>query len=127
MIKKLAALFSVVLAFAVLTACGGDDEPSLKTHTAADGSKFNDADVTFATEMIQHHAQALTMVDMAQGRELDPAVVALVAGISEAHAPAIEQVVDWITGWDNPTPKPSTHHAPAPGHTELDAALPRIR
>src|SRR3546814_18997651 len=71
--------------------------------------------------MIQHHAQALTMVDMAQGRELDPEVVALVEGIREAQAPEIEQMVDWPTGWDKPLTETSRDHAHANGDLEMDA------
>lgn len=124
MIKKLAALFTVVFALALLTACGSDDEPTPETHTASDGSKFNDADVTFATDMMQHHAQALSMVDMTQGRELDPEVAELVEGIRAAQAPEIEQMVDWLTQWDKPIPETSRDHANAHGDMEMDADMP---
>jgi uncharacterized protein (DUF305 family) len=44
--------------------------------------------------MLQHHAQALQMVDMTLERKLDPEVAALAEGIRMALPPEIEQMVD---------------------------------
>lgn len=100
-----------------LAGCGSDDEtePAAATRTAADGSQFNDADVAFATEMIPHHAQAVEMVVMAEGRDLDPAVEALMTDIREAQVPEIQTMTGWLTSWDEPVPETGLDHANA-GH-----------
>lgn len=57
------ALMALTLALTVLlTACGNDDTET--TNEPLSSTEHNDADVAFASEMIQHHAQALTMVDL---------------------------------------------------------------
>ena len=66
-------------------------------------SEHNDADVTFATEMIQHHQQALDMVDLTQGRSLEPAVQNLADNIRAAQAPEIKTMSGWLTDWGMPT------------------------
>ena len=100
-----------------LTACGGDDtDPSSDAvSTASDGSEFNQADVDFATRMIPHHAQAVQMVVMAQGRELDPEVASLMEDIRDAQVPEIETMSDWLVTWGEPVPETSLDHANA-GH-----------
>ena len=47
--------------------------------------------------MIPHHAQALSMVDLTLGRDLDPEVASLA---EDPHRPGPETVamVDWLTG-----------------------------
>jgi uncharacterized protein (DUF305 family) len=96
-----------------LTACGSDSDsgsPSA-TQTASNGDVFNDADVSFATAMIQHHAQALAMVALADGRPLDPAVKKLTEQIRDAQAPEIETMTDWLSAWDQEVPATVNDHA----------------
>jgi len=102
-----------------LTACGNDKNSdsgsTSETQTASNGDVFNDADVQFATDMIQHHAQAIEMVTLTQGRTLDPQVEQLANEIRDAQSPEVEQMVDWLTAWDKEIPATSMDHANA-GH-----------
>ncbi len=82
---------------------------------AATDQGYNDADVAFATDMIQHHAQALSMVDLTMGRDLDPALTSLAEEIRAAQAPEIEKMVDWLGDWDQPVPETVRDHANAHG------------
>lgn len=93
----------------------------------ASGKGFNDADVDFAGNMIQHHAQALEMVDLTMGRDLDPEVVRLTEQIRAAQTPEIEKMADWLVAWDKPVPETSRDHANAhsDGHgAEMNADMP---
>jgi uncharacterized protein (DUF305 family) len=101
-----------------LAACGDDsdsDGSASATQTASNGDVFNDADVAFATDMIQHHAQALAMVDMTAGRPLDPEVQKLAEQIRGAQGPEIETMTDWLTAWDEEVPETMRDHSNA-GH-----------
>jgi len=107
-----AALF-LTLTSAGLAGCGGDDASGgtpAAEHTAANGDVYNDADVEFATEMIPHHADALVMVDMTQGRRLSPEFARLTEDIREAQAPEIELMADWLTDWGEEVPETSRDH-----------------
>ncbi len=99
------------------------------SESTSSGSGFNDADVDFASNMIQHHAQALEMVDLTMGRDLDPEVVQLTEQIRSAQTPEIEKMADWLVAWDKPVPETSRDHANA--HAEdhgagagMDADMP---
>ena len=95
----------------VLAGCGeqgADDAETSSTRT-----DHNDADVEFATDMIQHHAQALAMVDMAVRRELDPAFADLVEAIRMAQGPEIETMSDWLQDWGEPVPATVRDHVNA--------------
>jgi uncharacterized protein (DUF305 family) len=102
------ALVSSALLISTLAGCGAEDGGS--------GRAFNDADVEFASEMVQHHAQALQMVDLTLGRDLDPSVAELAEEIRAAQTPEIEKLVDWLEDWDQPVPETSRDHANA--HSE---------
>ena len=109
------ALGATTLALTLgLTAVGcGDDEPADSPETSA--TEHNEADVRFATDMMQHHAQALVMVDLTMGRPLSPEVERLAEDIRTAQGPEIETFTDWLSGWDEEVPETVRDHANA-GH-----------
>jgi uncharacterized protein (DUF305 family) len=118
-VRATVVLASAALAAgSVLTACGTSDSTDAKpaaTHTATNGDVYNDADVTFAQQMIPHHAQAIEMTDMTRGRELSPEVAQLAASIMEAQTPEIETMTDWLTAWGEDVPETMRDHANAHG------------
>lgn len=99
-----------VLGFAlVLAGCSSDE-------TSESGAKgFNDTDVAFASNMIQHHAQALQMVDLTMGHDLDPEVQQLADDVRAAQTPEIEQMVNWLQDWEQPVPETARDHVNADG------------
>lgn len=108
---------------ATVTACGDEASPSTQGAQVPEAAEYNAADLTFATEMIPHHAQALMMVDLTNGRELSPEVAALTEEIRAAQAPEIEQMTDWLEGWDEPVPENPRDHANS-GHDATDTDMP---
>lgn len=93
----------------VLAGCSNDETAE------SSGKGFNDTDIAFATDMIQHHAQALQMVDFTMGKDLDPEVQQLADDIRAAQSPEIEMMADWLTDWDQPVPETVRDHANADG------------
>ena len=116
---RAAALVAAALALVpVLTGCGGsgdDAEPASATQTAPNGDVYNGADVTFAQQMIPHHAQAIEMSDMIRGRDLSPEVEQLAAQIMAAQTPEIEAMTGWLTAWGEEVPETMRDHANAHG------------
>jgi uncharacterized protein (DUF305 family) len=109
---------SVALLSLMFTAgCGSGDDAAdpVETHTAANGDVFNDADTRFASDMLQHHAQALAMVDLTLGRDLEPELADLAEDIRAAQAPEIQTFTEWLTAWDQPVPETVRDHANAHG------------
>lgn len=116
-----ALLTTVALSFG-LAACGDDSDGGSNAsdeQTAANGDVFNSADVTFATDMIPHHAQAIQMVTLIDTRTLDPEVKQLADSIRDAQAPEVETMVDWLTAWGEEVPETSIDHTNA-GHDMSD-------
>lgn len=91
-------LISLVLAMS-LVGCGGEE--------SATG---HEADVAFATDMIPHHAQALVMVDMVQGRKVSSAFKALTEQSRATQAPEIEEMATWLDEWGEEIPETSRDH-----------------
>ncbi len=108
-----------------LAGCSATDS----SESTGSGDGFNDADVDFATDMVQHHAQALSMVDLTMGRDLDPETAELTEQIRAAQAPEIEKMVDWLESWDQPVPETTRDHANAHaedhgGDSTMDEDMP---
>ena len=99
--------------FDIVAAACGNDADGGDTSAQVSTTEHNDADVAFASEMLQHHAQALTMVDLTMGRGLDPEVKQLADDIRSAQAPEIETFTDWLTDWDEEIPSTMRDHANA--------------
>ncbi len=121
-------LTAALLAASLLTlaACGEDSEHDGHSASAVPASEpFNQADVDFATQMIQHHAQALSMVDLTEHRDLSLELSALAEQIRMAQGPEIETMVDWLTEWDQPIPETMRDHANAHGgEAEMNTEMP---
>ncbi|GEP37555.1 lipoprotein [Nocardioides psychrotolerans] len=111
-------LAALTLALA-LTACGGDDSTGAASTSSSD---HNDTDVAFASDMIQHHAQALTMVDLTVERDLDPALQQVAEGIRDAQGPEIETMSNWLEQWGEEVPPTVRDHSNAEGHDMGDMA-----
>ena len=127
-----AVIASVSLAAAVtLAACSGtttsSDSQNMPAMTGMQGTAstttptgtsspadaataHNAADVAFATTMIPHHQQAVTMAAMA-GQQASNAQVKTLAGvIKAAQDPEIATMSRWLTTWGQPVPSTSGGH-----------------
>ncbi len=93
MSRRTFVLLNAVLAAALLAGCGGSD------------GDHNAADVTFATDMIPHHRQAVEMADFAESRSSNPEVLELAAGIRDAQDPEIATMSGWLEEWGEPLPE----------------------
>ncbi|MGU3291602.1 DUF305 domain-containing protein [Williamsia sp. M5A3_1d] len=90
-----AALAAVAITGA---ACSSDDPAS-----------HNAADVTFSTQMIPHHRQAVEMAQMVPARSTDPDVIGLARQIEAAQQPEIDQLTARLRSWDEPVPTGTDH------------------
>jgi uncharacterized protein (DUF305 family) len=106
------ALPTALAAALVLTACGSEEMSGMSgsnhgastSGSASANATKNKADVTFASMMIPHHAQAISMADLALAQATNPKVKALAPKIKAAQGPEIERMSGWLTGWGAPVP-----------------------
>jgi uncharacterized protein (DUF305 family) len=85
----------------------GMSPPAVTSKSAMAGMamRFNDQDVTFAADMIDHHRQAVQMVKLAPDRTTTKAVLALAQQIQSAQGPEITMMSGWLTSWGKPIPE----------------------
>lgn len=129
------ALASAALAGVLgLTGCIGREEPGAgqqatrPTATTVE-QRFNDADVTFAQQMIEHHRQTVEMTELAATQSQSPQVKAIAAAIRSTQAAEIQILIGWLQAWGRPMPA-ETEMPPAetptglPTGTETPIGLP---
>ncbi|MGW2859560.1 DUF305 domain-containing protein [Streptomyces sp. NPDC001205] len=124
--RRMPAAVGAVLALSLaLAACGSSGSPSEDPATPktnhgpggaqSPGGTFNDADVTFAQQMIPHHQQALEMAGLADGRAADREVKTLATAIEKAQDPEINTMKGWLKSWGKPLPSASSSMGDMPG------------
>ncbi|MGL5811574.1 MAG: DUF305 domain-containing protein [Nocardioides sp.] len=131
MTRAVAGVIGTAALAAALAACGDENhsdhqtgaKASDDTRTAVSGAKFNGADVTFATDMIPHHAQAIELVTLTDGREVSPPLAELANDVRDAQAPEVETMSDWLIDWGEEVPETSMDHENA-GHDMDDMDMP---
>ncbi len=96
--------------------------PAAPSPDAASG-QHNAADVAFATDMVPHHQQAVTMSQMAQKQATDPKVKSLAAEIQAAQGPEIETMTGWLTAWGQPVPTSGGHDMSKMGGAGMDGMM----
>jgi hypothetical protein len=95
----------VLMALApVATACGGSDATPSPAHTAANGTVFNNADATFAGDLLKQRAEELSLVDLTVGRDLAPAFTAFADQAREARSTDVQTVTGGRLGRDRGRP-----------------------
>ncbi|GAA1084234.1 DUF305 domain-containing protein [Tsukamurella spumae] len=129
---RIATVLSAVAAGATLLAACGTDTSSGSAATSSGqagaaahaghgggpasssapvNATFNDSDVEFATMMYPHHAQAVDMAKMVDGKGARPEVVALAAEIQQAQQPEMDAFTRLLAEWGKPAPSTSMEHA----------------
>ncbi len=115
------ALVTVAAAVA-LAACGSSDHAgtdhdampgtsgSSSVTAPAGSADHNAADISFATDMIPHHEQAVEMADLAAQRASNAQVKSLAADIEAAQEPEIETMGGWLSRWGQPVPSDTDGH-----------------
>jgi uncharacterized protein (DUF305 family) len=103
-LRGAAAVLGVLL-LAGCTAAAPDDEttfirpggPDGSTATATPSSEpVSPADVEFVQSMIAHHAQAVTLAGLADGRASDVELVSFAARIGEAQQAELDVMAQWL-------------------------------
>ena len=110
---KTMALASGALATAlILTGCSGTptaghsdmDMGMGSSSTSRATSEHNDADVSFAQNMVMHHQQAIEMSDMVLNKsDVNPKVTELAQKIKDAQQPEIDTMNGWLKTWNAST------------------------
>jgi len=108
-----APLLVVLAPLWLATACGGGGAAPSPVHTAANGVVFNNADASFATELLKQRAEELALVDLTVSRELPPAFTAFVDQAREARSTDVQTVTTWLTDWERPVPDTVRDHSHA--------------
>lgn len=83
---------------------GGHDmspttDSAAPTNSAAAQGGHNDADIAFAQQMIPHHAGAIDMAKLVQGRTSNAKVLDLASRIEKAQDPEIKTMTEWLKTW----------------------------
>ena len=107
---------AALAALVTMTACSSSSNKSATSGTSSAGSSaaststpatsaHNQADVTFAQNMIPHHEQhCIQMSDIILGKQgIDPRVVQLANQIKAEQGPEIQQMRSWLSQWGQPT------------------------
>jgi uncharacterized protein (DUF305 family) len=125
-----------VVATLALAACGGVSRHQVQTGAApvsqptgavtarTDSLRrpYTEADIRFMTDMIGHHAQAITMAGWAPSHGADRSIQILAARIINAQQDEIATMQQWLRDRGQPVPEPDTsmaghamHHMLMPG------------
>ncbi len=95
------------VASATDSAVTGSGRPSTAPSPSMAGmaSRFDDQDVAFASDMIDHHRQAVQMAKLTPGRTTTKGVLVLAEQIEAAQGPEITMMSGWLTSWGKPIPE----------------------
>ena len=77
---------------------GGGSSPS--SSSSSESASANNADITFATQMVVHHKQAVEMAQVVLDKSgIDPRVTKMAQNIKDAQGPEIDTMNGWLDSW----------------------------
>jgi len=109
-VRAFTATLVATVAALVMAGCGGDNTAGSSpgdaqaSRSEQQAQDHNQADITFAQEMIPHHAQAIEMARLAPDRAQSPQVKDLASRIEQAQGPEIETMTGWLRTWNAQVP-----------------------
>lgn len=92
----------LVAATLTLASCGSND-----TSAGTGSGDHNKQDVTFASDMVPHHQQAIQMAKMARAHAGSTEVKQLADDIEAAQGPEIKTMTGWLKAWGEDAPSNS--------------------
>ncbi|MFB6848956.1 DUF305 domain-containing protein [Streptomyces sp. NPDC056373] len=108
----------------------GEANRTLSAEEAADRRSENDspnsADVSYVRMMIEHHAQALVMTELAPGRAESKDVKRIAERIAAGQKPEIEAMKGWLKSYGKPLKAERHEHTAMPGMA-TQAQLKKLR
>ncbi|MDQ0711559.1 uncharacterized protein (DUF305 family) [Streptomyces luteogriseus] len=108
----------------------GEANRTLSAEEAAERRSENDspnsADVSYVRMMIEHHAQALVMTELAPGRAESKDVKRIAERIAAGQKPEIEAMKGWLKSYGKPLKAERHEHATMPGMA-TQAQLKKLR
>lgn len=111
-----AAVLGVTVPAGLLVGCGGSNP---------DG--FNEADATYATGLVSHHAQTLQLLDLTLGRDnLDPQFGTLADESRQARFDEAATAQRWLKTWGKQVPKTVLEHDHDQGGVTYDTSIPGV-
>jgi uncharacterized protein (DUF305 family) len=110
MLRTACACLAIVSVVAV-SGCSEPEKAPSPVRTAADGTVFNDADASFATELIEQRAEEMALIDLTTGRELSGPLATFVEGARDVRTTDVESATTWLTDWDLEVPTTVRDHA----------------
>jgi uncharacterized protein (DUF305 family) len=102
---RLTALAAFAAGATLLSGCGNSTDTG--SQPLATATSHNAADITFATQMIPHHEQAIVMADLAATQASNTEVKSFAQDIKAAQNPEIATMISWLKSWGQPVPMPS--------------------
>jgi uncharacterized protein (DUF305 family) len=105
-------IVAAAIAIVVMAGCASPSEE--RAGISADGTDFDNADVTFATAMVPHHAQAIMMARMVPAHGASAHVRELAQQIIAEQIPEIVQMQDLLSEWGRPA-APTASMSPSGG------------
>jgi len=127
--SKVLGAVAALASVAALTACGGPAAaPTTSSTTDApvitgEPAGYNDADVTFADQMIDRHRESIALADAVPQRSTNAEVMALAQRIAAQQQKEINVLNVFLVQWDRP-PKMGVAVDPAVGNP---AALTQLQ
>lgn len=122
---RISVITAAAAASVALAGCGGNTTPTstvpgtsaaaTTASTAAPSTAHNQADITFAQDMIQHHQQAVAMAKMVANHGASTQVTDLAGRIEAAQQPEIDHMNGFLRAWNAPAPQ-STGSSMNPTH-----------
>jgi uncharacterized protein (DUF305 family) len=112
--KTIGFVLPALAAGALLAGCSGSaqghgDMPGMGTGSSSVSvpvpqGDHNQADVTFAQQMIPHHQQAVEMAKLVPSHSTNQKVLELASQIQQAQDPEIQKMTGWLQTWGAPAP-----------------------
>lgn len=108
------ATFAAMAAGTALAGCGGDH------------SGFNDADVRFASDMTQHHAQTVQLVNLPLRHRVPTQDVSWTDSARARRFRELQAYARLLRSWQEKVPDTGLEHSDEGKHVTFDARIPGV-
>lgn len=114
---RFGAVVAMLLAAALVVACGGDARPSADAPQSTEQADHNADDITFARNMVAHLGQGVQMAQMVLTNTSNQDITDLAKRITTTQIGEIQAFRAWLVQWPDAQGNDSGHDAAGHGTT----------